>query len=72
MNIAGGPYLGGNFWVSPEGDGFSQTASDEDGDMIADLPFNITETNYDYLSLVFGKISEKTESTEGNSCNNTE
>ncbi|WP_341536931.1 right-handed parallel beta-helix repeat-containing protein [Methanosarcina barkeri] len=58
-NIVGGPYLGGNFWASPEGNGFSETALDEDGALIADLPYNVTETNYDYLPLVFEKPVEK-------------
>lgn len=71
-NIVGGLYLGGNFWASPKGDGFSETASDEDGDMIADLPYNVTETNYDYLPLVFEKPVEKTETADGNKCNKTE
>ncbi|HOW13736.1 NosD domain-containing protein [Methanosarcina sp.] len=65
VNIAGGPYLGGNFWASPEGDGFSETASDEDGDMIADLPYNVTETTYDYLPLVVVKTAEKSENEDG-------
>lgn len=72
VNIAGGPYLGGNFWASPEGNGFSETASDEEGDMIADLPYNVTETNYDYLPLVSGKTAETAENRSGNGCNKTE
>jgi parallel beta-helix repeat protein len=68
MNIAGGPYFGGNFWASPEGDGFSETALDEDGDLIADLPYNLTETNYDYLPLVFENSVEKPENEDGKKC----
>ncbi|AKB38645.1 surface layer protein B [Methanosarcina siciliae C2J] len=68
VNIAGGPYLGGNFWASPEGNGFSETASDEDGDLIADLPYNITETAYDYLPLIFKEPEEKTETEDGKNC----
>ncbi|MDQ1251763.1 MAG: hypothetical protein QG646_874 [Euryarchaeota archaeon] len=44
-NIVGGPYIGGNFWASPLGDGFSQTAQDKDGDGIADLPYTWPTAN---------------------------
>ena len=36
-NIVGGPFLGGNFWAKPRGNGFSQTATDRDKDGIAIL-----------------------------------
>jgi parallel beta-helix repeat protein len=52
-NIAGGSYIGGNFWGKPDGTGFSQTAVDKDGDGIADSAYRITGSNYsDYLPLV--------------------
>ena len=55
-NIVGGPYIGGNFWASPTGKGFSETAQDKDGDGIADTPYtwlNANRTNItDYLPLV--------------------
>ena len=51
-NIAGGPYIGGNFWANPEGTGFSQTSVDMDGNGIGDLPYNIYEDEFDYLPLV--------------------
>jgi PGF-pre-PGF domain-containing protein len=40
-NIVGGSYIGGNFWGTPEGTGFSQTAADkdEDKDGIIDLAY---------------------------------
>ena len=38
-NIMSGPYIGGNFWAQPGGDGFSQTAPDADGDGIADTGY---------------------------------
>jgi len=51
VNIVGGPYLGGNFWASPAGTGFSQTAQDRDENGIADIKYN--ETNFtDNLPLV--------------------
>lgn len=55
-NIVGGPYIGGNFWASPTGDGFSETAQDKDGDGIADAPYTWLTANgtniTDYLPLV--------------------
>jgi len=51
-NIAGGPYIGGNFWANPDGTGFSQTSVDKDGNGIGDLPYNVSEGEYDYLPLV--------------------
>ncbi|MEN6342659.1 MAG: carbohydrate-binding protein [Methanospirillum sp.] len=38
-NIVGGPFLGGNFWASPNGTGFSQTHQDADHDGICDEPY---------------------------------
>ena len=38
-NIVGGPFLGGNFWASPNGTGFSQTHPDTDGDGFCDEPY---------------------------------
>jgi hypothetical protein len=38
-NIVGGPFLGGNFWASPNGTGFSQTHADADHDGICDVPY---------------------------------
>ncbi|MDY9926804.1 NosD domain-containing protein [Methanosarcina sp.] len=51
-NIAGGPYIGGNFWAKPDGTGFSQICVDLDGNGIGDLPYNIYENEFDYLPLV--------------------
>jgi parallel beta-helix repeat protein len=53
-NIAGGSYIGGNFWGEPDGTGFSQTAVDKDGDGISDSAYNnIAGSTYsDYLPLV--------------------
>lgn len=46
-NIIGGPYLGGNFWGSPDGKGFSQTATDADKDGISDAAYkNISGSIY--------------------------
>jgi len=51
INIVGGPYLGGNFWASPGGTGFSQIATDKDENGIADVKYNGTNFT-DYLPLV--------------------
>ena len=51
-NIIGGPYIGGNFWGSPSGDGFSQTHLDTNGDGIAEEAYQIYEGVIDYLPLV--------------------
>jgi PGF-pre-PGF domain-containing protein len=41
-NIVHGPYIGGNFWALPGGDGFSQTAPDMNGDGLADTIYTYT------------------------------
>jgi len=53
-NIVGGPYIGGNFWGKPDSTGFSNTATDADGDGISDSAYkNITGSIYsDNLPLV--------------------
>jgi PGF-pre-PGF domain-containing protein len=58
-SIAGGPFIGGNFWAKPDGNGFSQICMDLDGNGIGDLPYkiyedpdNIHEDIFDYLPLV--------------------
>lgn len=50
-NIVGGPYIAGNFWASPDGTGFSETAPDKDKNGIADIAYNETDIT-DYLPLV--------------------
>ncbi|AKB27893.1 Cell surface protein [Methanosarcina siciliae T4/M] len=51
-NIIDGPYIGGNFWGSPSGDGFSQTHPDTNGDGIAEEEYQVDEGVIDYLPLV--------------------
>jgi len=60
-NIVGGPYIGGNYWGSPDGTGFSDLAEDSDGDGIADEPYIIDSQNIDYYPLV--KVPEVIEIT---------
>lgn len=58
-NIIGGPYIGGNFWAMPNGTGFSETASDLDGNGIADERYTLENSHYiDYLPLVAFKPPE--------------
>ncbi|KAB2948343.1 MAG: cell surface protein [Candidatus Methanoperedens nitroreducens] len=52
-NIIGGPYLGGNFWANPSGNGFSQTCSDSNIDGLCDLKYSLNTTNADYLPLKY-------------------
>ena len=53
-NIVGGPYIGGNYWATPTGKGFSQqnATHDTDGDGIIDFEY-AGENFIDYLPLVF-------------------
>ncbi|AKB51062.1 Cell surface protein [Methanosarcina barkeri str. Wiesmoor] len=50
-SIAGGPYLGGNFWGTPSGEGHSQTKADNDSDGITEEIFSTANVT-DYLPLV--------------------
>ncbi len=49
-NIVGGPYLGGNYWASPDGTGFSQTHADR-GDGFCNTSYRIDTKNTDFLPL---------------------
>ncbi len=49
-NIVGGPYLGGNYWASPDGTGWSQVTPDR-GDGFCNAPFVIDMNNTDHLPL---------------------
>ncbi|ODV49737.1 PGF-pre-PGF domain-containing protein [Methanohalophilus euhalobius] len=66
-NIAGGDYIGGNLWATPDGTGFSQENTDTDGDGFCDTPndtytIHEAENNYDYLPLVMPTSLKFTES----------
>jgi hypothetical protein len=64
-NIVGGSYLGGNYWATPSGDGFSQTHSDNNGDGFADEPYKLDGYNcVDYLPLIPLKIKVVAYSTD--------
>jgi beta propeller repeat protein/parallel beta-helix repeat protein len=51
-NIAGGSYLGGNYWAKPDGTGFSQTCNDWNKDGIGDSIYTVSAYDIDYLPLV--------------------
>ena len=51
-NIIGGPYIGGNYWATPGGNGFSQTCSDGNRDGICDTAYTISPGNIDQLPLM--------------------
>jgi parallel beta-helix repeat protein len=53
-NVVDGPFLGGNYYASPDGTGFSQTCTDADGDGFCDSPntFGGEPNNTDSLPLV--------------------
>lgn len=40
-NIVGGPFISGNFWATPEDNGFSQTCTDEDSNGLCDSEYEI-------------------------------
>jgi parallel beta-helix repeat protein len=50
-NIIGGPSIGGNFWAKPDGTGFSQNCMDLDENGICDYPYEVNESEFDYLPL---------------------
>lgn len=56
-NIVGGPYLGGNFWATPESDGFSQTELDTNGDGICDAAYTLSNESIDYLPLAGSNVT---------------
>jgi len=64
-NIMGGPYLGGNYWATPNGTGFSQTCTDSDGDGVCGSPYVLDGNNTDYLPLTVITTPEKKISSSG-------
>ena len=49
-NIVNGPFLGGNYWATPNGTGWSQITPDR-GDGFCNAPFDIDGSNTDSLPL---------------------
>ncbi len=56
-NIVDGTYLGGNFWATPKGDGFSQTHEDKNGDGICDAVYTVNTEGIDYLPLADSRVT---------------
>lgn len=56
-NIVGGTYLGGNFWGTPKGDGFSQIHADKNGDGICDAAYTVNTEGIDYLPLADSRVT---------------
>ncbi|MEM4396455.1 MAG: DUF2341 domain-containing protein, partial [Candidatus Woesearchaeota archaeon] len=50
-NIIGGSFLGGNYWATPYGTGYSETCDDFNYDGICDSPYELQGNNIDYLPL---------------------
>jgi parallel beta-helix repeat protein len=50
-NIISGPNLGGNYWATPDGNGWSQTCTDADTNGICDLPYTLDGVNIDNFPL---------------------
>ncbi|AKB78076.1 hypothetical protein MSHOH_1593 [Methanosarcina horonobensis HB-1 = JCM 15518] len=50
-NIIGGQYIGGNYWSTPAGNGFSDTHLDTNGDGFAEEPYQISDVAIDHLPL---------------------
>lgn len=51
-SITGGSTVGGNFWGTPDGTGFSQTHADANKDGICDQPYQFSSANVDKYPLV--------------------
>ena len=59
-NIISGSWLGGNYWATPSGTGFSETCMDTDGDGVCDAPYILTTNNIDHLPLTKPKAPPRT------------
>jgi parallel beta-helix repeat protein len=53
VNIIGGDFIGGNAYLLPGNNGYSQTCSDRDGDGFCDQPLEIDYWNIDYHPLKY-------------------
>ena len=59
-NIINGSWLGGNYWATPSGTGFSETCTDANDDGICDEHYNLTTNNTDHLPLTKAKVPPRT------------
>ncbi len=51
-NIVNGSNIGGNFWATPIGTGWSENCTDLNGDDICDESYTLASGNIDYLPLI--------------------
>ncbi len=51
INILNLSAFGGNYWLDPEGKGYSETCKDSDSNGICDEPYKINRNNFDFLPL---------------------
>ncbi len=66
QNIAGGPYLGGNYWLRPNGTGFSQiNNTDLNSDGICDEAYTLQSGQVDHLPLATASESIKVDDDGG-------
>jgi len=54
-SIVGGDVVGGNYWASPKGRGYSDTCEDADENGICDTPYVIARGNIDHAPLAAGR-----------------
>ncbi|WP_440950478.1 NosD domain-containing protein [Methanosphaerula subterraneus] len=68
-NIVGGPSIGGNYWATPSGNGFSETHADNNHDGFCDegyaIPTELNINNTDRAPLVKSPSSGATKPTAG-------
>lgn len=62
-SIIGGPSRGGNFWGSPDGNGFSQTTQNANNDGIANQPQTLAPGNIDQFPLASSAAPTTTATT---------
>ncbi|MEM3890418.1 MAG: DUF2341 domain-containing protein, partial [Candidatus Micrarchaeia archaeon] len=55
-NIVGGQCIGGNFYATTSGNGFSETCTDNDGNGICDSAYTLVTDNIDFLPLAVPPI----------------
>ena len=62
---------GGNYWLSPDGMGFSQTCADANNDSICDSAYTLATNNVDYLPLTYLVAQPPCTDTDGDGiCDN--
>ncbi|MFH1722415.1 MAG: NosD domain-containing protein [Candidatus Altiarchaeota archaeon] len=54
-NILGGSFIGGNFWATPSGTGFSETCSDSNADGLCEAYYSYQDIDYNPLAGTTGQ-----------------